>query len=71
MSTVQGGHDITELTFDHLDGYRHSRPACIGNVAYQQLQLDIMGEFLDGIYLYTCRRGIYYGGWQYIQRLNN
>jgi GH15 family glucan-1,4-alpha-glucosidase len=69
MYTIHGGHDMTELTLDHLDGYRHSRPVRIGNGAYTQLQLDISGEFLDGVYVYMRKRGIYYAGWQYIIRL--
>ena len=71
MYTIHGGHDMTEITLDHLDGYRHSRPVRIGNGAYTQLQLDITGEFLDGVYVYTRKRGIYYGGWHYILRLIN
>jgi GH15 family glucan-1,4-alpha-glucosidase len=71
MYTIHGGHDMTELTLDHLDGYRHSRPVRIGNGAYQQLQLDISGEFLDGVYFYTRKRGIYYSGWHYVLRLAN
>jgi GH15 family glucan-1,4-alpha-glucosidase len=69
MYTVHGGHDMTELSLDHLDGYRHSRPVRIGNGAYQQLQLDITGEFLDGVYVYMRKRGVYYRGWQYAHKL--
>jgi GH15 family glucan-1,4-alpha-glucosidase len=69
MYTIHGGHDMTELTLDHLDGYRHSRPVRIGNGAYTQLQLDITGEFLDGFYVSTHKRGIYYAGWHYLLRL--
>jgi GH15 family glucan-1,4-alpha-glucosidase len=69
MYTIHGGHDMTELTLDHLDGYRHSRPVRIGNGAYTQLQLDISGEFIDGVYTYIRKRGVYYGGWQYMLRL--
>ncbi|HEY6407233.1 MAG TPA: glycoside hydrolase family 15 protein [Ktedonobacteraceae bacterium] len=71
MYTIHGGHDMTEITLDHLDGYRHSRPVRIGNGAYTQLQLDITGEFLDGVYEYMRKRGVYYGGWLYILRLIN
>ncbi|HEY6408754.1 MAG TPA: glycoside hydrolase family 15 protein [Ktedonobacteraceae bacterium] len=71
MYTIHGGHDMTEITLDHLDGYRHSRPVRIGNGAYTQLQLDISGEFLDGVYVYMRKRGVYYAGWQYILRLLN
>jgi GH15 family glucan-1,4-alpha-glucosidase len=69
MYTIHGGHDMTEITLDHLEGYQHSRPVRIGNGAYTQLQLDITGEFLDGIYVYTRKRGIYYEGWHYLLRL--
>jgi len=71
MYTIHGGHDMTESTLDHLDGYRQSRPVRIGNGAYQQLQLDITGEFLDGVYVYMRKRGVYYGGWLHIMRLLN
>ncbi len=71
MYTIHGGHDMTEITLDHLEGYRQSRPVRIGNGAYQQLQLDITGEFLDGIYVYMRKRGVYYGGWLYVLRLIN
>ena len=45
-----------ETTLDHLRGYRDSRPVRIGNGAASQLQLDIMGEVMDSLYLYD-RRG--------------
>src|SRR5205823_13575116 len=50
---IDGRHDLKEQTFDHLDGYRGSRPVRIGNAAYSQLQLDIFGELLDSLYLYN------------------
>ena len=50
---IDGRHDLTEQTLDHLDGYRGSRPVRIGNGAYCQLQLDIFGELLDSLYLYN------------------
>ncbi len=51
MYRVDGSSDITEVTLDHLDGYRGSRPVRIGNGAADQLQLDIYGEAMDSIYL--------------------
>jgi GH15 family glucan-1,4-alpha-glucosidase len=71
MYTIHGGHDMTELTLDHLDGYRHSRPVRIGNGAYTQLQLDITGEFLDAVYVHLRKRGVFYDGWFYVLRLIN
>ncbi|MFP5346751.1 MAG: glycoside hydrolase family 15 protein [Actinomycetes bacterium] len=41
-----------ETTLDHLSGYRDSRPVRIGNGAAAQLQLDILGEVMDSVYLY-------------------
>jgi GH15 family glucan-1,4-alpha-glucosidase len=45
-----------EMTLDHLSGYRGSRPVRIGNGAAAQLQLDIVGEVMDSLYLYD-RKG--------------
>jgi GH15 family glucan-1,4-alpha-glucosidase len=52
MYGIDGRHDITEETLEHLSGYAGSRPVRIGNGAFDQLQLDIQGELLDSIYLY-------------------
>ncbi|OAA64834.1 glycosyl hydrolase [Cordyceps fumosorosea ARSEF 2679] len=53
MFTIRGETDIPELTLDHLDGYRGSRPVRIGNGAAFHKQFDIYGELMDGIYLYN------------------
>lgn len=50
---INGRHDLTEQTLDHLDGYRGAKPVRIGNGAYNQFQLDIYGELLDAVYLYN------------------
>lgn len=50
---IDGRHDLTEQTLDHLKGYRGAQPVRIGNGAYTQLQLDIYGELLDAVYLYN------------------
>ncbi|MEI9898455.1 MAG: glycoside hydrolase family 15 protein [Chthoniobacter sp.] len=52
MYGLDGQHDLTEQSLDHLAGYAGSRPVRIGNGAYNQLQLDIQGELMDSIYLY-------------------
>jgi hypothetical protein len=47
---------LVEETLDHLDGYMGSKPARIGNGAYNQLQLDIYGGLLDADDLPPCFR---------------
>src|SRR6266853_2310720 len=70
MYGIDGRQKLDELTLDHLQGYKHSRPVRIGNAAYQQLQLDIYGEMMDSIYL-ANKYGdpISHAGWQDVQRM--
>jgi GH15 family glucan-1,4-alpha-glucosidase len=69
---IDGRHDLKEQTLDHLNGYRDSRPVRIGNGAYNQLQLDIYGELLDGLYLYNKYvMPIGYDAWTHIRRRLN
>lgn len=69
---IDGRHDLTEQTLDHLSGYRDSRPVRIGNGAYNQLQLDIYGELLDAVYLYNKYvMPIGYDAWTRIRRRLN
>jgi GH15 family glucan-1,4-alpha-glucosidase len=67
---IDGRHDLTETTLDHLEGYGGSAPVRIGNDAYRQLQLDIYGELMDAVYLYN-KHGIpiSYGLWRHLRRL--
>ena len=51
MYGVGGERDLTERTLDHLAGYGGSRPVRAGNDAYQQVQLDVLGEVLDAAHL--------------------
>jgi GH15 family glucan-1,4-alpha-glucosidase len=53
MYGIDGRHDLSEETLDHLEGYRGSRPVRIGNEASRQIQLDIYGELMDSVYLYN------------------
>jgi GH15 family glucan-1,4-alpha-glucosidase len=71
MYTIDGGHDLTEITLDHLSGYRDSRPVRIGNDAYRQKQLDIYGELMDAIYLYNRYQDISYDLWWNLRHLLN
>jgi len=41
---------LTEITLDHLDGYKGSKPVRVGNAAYQQRQNDIYGILMDVIH---------------------
>ena len=41
---------LTEITLDHLSGYKGSKPVRIGNAAYKQKQNDIYGILMDVIY---------------------
>lgn len=49
---IDGRQWLDEITLDHLEGYRGSKPVRIGNAAHNQLQLDIYGEMMDSVYLY-------------------
>lgn len=53
MFTIHGATEIPEITLDHLQGYRGSKPVRIGNEAAFHQQFDIYGELLDTIYLYN------------------
>jgi len=44
---VDGKRRLTEIELGWLEGYRHSRPVRIGNLASEQLQLDCYGELLE------------------------
>jgi GH15 family glucan-1,4-alpha-glucosidase len=70
MYGIDGRHDLTETTLDHLEGYHGSRPVRIGNGAFDQLQLDIYGELLDSVYLYNKYGiAISYDMWQELHDL--
>lgn len=70
MYGIDGRHELTEETLDHLDGYRGSKPVRIGNGAYDQLQLDIYGELMDSVYLFNkYGTPISYDLWTHLRRL--
>ncbi|KAG9284265.1 hypothetical protein G9A89_002075 [Geosiphon pyriformis] len=72
MYSIDGEKKLPELTLDHLDGYRGSRPVRIGNGAYDHIQLDIYGELLDGIYLFNKYGSpISYDLWVSIRKLTD
>ena len=53
MYSLAGSTDLREGELDHFCGYRSSRPVRIGNGAFNQLQLDVYGELMDAVYLYS------------------
>jgi GH15 family glucan-1,4-alpha-glucosidase len=52
MYAIDGGRELPEVTLDHLEGYRGSRPVRVGNAAADQRQLDVFGEVLGAAFLY-------------------
>ena len=72
MYSIDGAHELTEETLDHLEGYDGSKPVRIGNGAFGQLQLDIYGELMDAVYLYNKYGSpISYDFWKYLVRMTN
>ncbi|MDQ3716604.1 MAG: glycoside hydrolase family 15 protein [Actinomycetota bacterium] len=51
MYGVAGERDLSEHTLEHLSGYHDSRPVRVGNQAWTQMQLDVLGEVLDAVHL--------------------
>jgi GH15 family glucan-1,4-alpha-glucosidase len=67
---IDGTHETPETTLDNLRGYKDSRPVRIGNAAWQQLQLDIYGEFLDSVYLAAkYGDGLSIEDWENVKRM--
>ncbi|WP_323792118.1 glycoside hydrolase family 15 protein [Nocardioides sp.] len=50
---IDGNVPAEEHTLDHLRGHRDSQPVRVGNAAVGQLQLDIYGELIDSVYLFS------------------
>ncbi|OAI51319.1 glucoamylase [Planctomycetaceae bacterium SCGC AG-212-F19] len=72
MYGIDGRADLTEQSFEHLEGYRGSRPVRVGNAAHQQLQLDIYGELMDAVYLHNKYvEPIPYEAWTHLRMLLN
>ena len=51
LYAVDGRPPADETELSHLSGYRGSVPVRIGNAAAGQLQLDVVGELVDALYL--------------------
>src|SRR5271157_4664687 len=57
MYGIGGEHDLTERELPHLRGWRDSSPVRVGNGAWGQTQLDVYGELLNSLHLYSERIG--------------
>ena len=57
MYGVEGERDLTEHSLEHLRGFRDSRPVRIGNDAWCQKQLDVLGEVIDAAHLLRDQLG--------------
>ena len=44
---ARGERNLDERTLDHLEGFGGARPVRVGNAAWRQVQLDVLGEVLD------------------------
>jgi GH15 family glucan-1,4-alpha-glucosidase len=51
MYDVEGKRDVTEHRLDHLGGYANSGPVFVGNDAWRQRQIDVLGYVLDAAWL--------------------
>ena len=70
MYGLDGHTDLEEADLEHLYGYRNSKPVRIGNGAFGQLQLDIYGELVDAVYLYSkYAHGFPYDAWLEVKRI--
>ncbi len=52
---VAGERRVPEWEIEELEGYRRSKPVRVGNAARKQLQLDVLGEFLELSWCWHCR----------------
>ena len=57
MYGIGGEHDLSERELPHLRGWRDSAPVRVGNGAWEQTQLDVYGELLDALHLYSEELG--------------
>lgn len=70
MYDVRGEHCLPEEELTHLDGYRGSRPVRIGNLAAEQLQLDVYGDLLTAAYEYArMGRDFDDGIWRFLSQV--
>jgi GH15 family glucan-1,4-alpha-glucosidase len=69
MFTIDGHTKLEEKELEHLEGYKGSKPVRIGNDASKQTQMDIYGELLETVYIYTIHGGdLTYDYWKIIAK---
>ncbi len=54
---VEGECDLSERILDHLEGFQGNGPVRVGNDAWRQKQLDVLGEIVDAVYLFRDQPG--------------
>jgi GH15 family glucan-1,4-alpha-glucosidase len=47
---IRGERRLSEVELGWLEGYGNAKPVRIGNAAYEQFQLDVLGELSSVIY---------------------
>ncbi len=50
MYGIRGERRLSEVQLDWLEGYGNAKPVRVGNAAYEQFQLDVLGELSIVIY---------------------
>ncbi|MEJ1227921.1 glycoside hydrolase family 15 protein [Pseudomonas sp. CCNWLW56] len=63
---LDGRQELPESELPQLSGFGQAQPVRIGNLAYQQVQLDIFGELMDAVYLVNkYGEAISHEGWKH------
>lgn len=72
MYSIDSELELPEVILDHLEGYRKSPQVRIGNAATKHLQLDIYGELMDSMYLFSkYGTPISFDNWLVIRKMVN
>ena len=69
MYGVDGRRDLPERALEHLSGYRGARPVRVGNGAAGQFQLDVYGELLETVAIWSRRHPVTEGLWKTLRDL--
>ncbi len=69
MFGLHGERDVPERVLEHLRGYRGIGPVRTGNGAAGQFQMDVYGEVIDAVYIWSRRHEVPEGLWHAIHTL--